>query len=92
MKIFSTLLLCGLIQGKSNSEPGLHFELFSVLIICLLEMTADAKGKLNKLNKRAGKIYVDYLADWPLAENYLKKLYKMQVCLNYLKIFFKNYF
>ena len=46
-------------------------------------MTADAKGKLNKLNKRAGKIYVDYLADWPLAENYLKKLYKMQVCLNY---------
>ena len=42
---------------------------------------ADAKGKLVKLEKRAQKIYVDYLAGWGRAKNYIHKLSKMQQAL-----------
>lgn len=42
----------------------------------------DAKGKLAKLNSRSQRIYVEYLSDWPRAENYTKKLYKMQSALS----------
>ena len=46
-----------------------------------LEMIADANGKLEKLNKRSSKIYVEYLTDWPRQQNFIKKL--QRICFNY---------
>jgi hypothetical protein len=45
----------------------------------IIELIADASGKLQKLNQRTQKIYTEYLADWPRADNYIHKLHKMQV-------------
>lgn len=46
------------------------------------EMIADATGKLEKLNKRSQKIYVEYLSDWPRQQNFIKKLQKMQSAIS----------
>ena len=50
-----------------------------MIIIIISDFIADATGKLVKLNSRSSKIYVEYMSDWPRANNYIKKLNKMQV-------------
>ncbi|CAG5103376.1 Oidioi.mRNA.OKI2018_I69.chr1.g745.t1.cds [Oikopleura dioica] len=66
MKIFSILQFALALAGKARNNK---------------ELIADASGKLTKLNQRTQKIYVDYLADWPRADNYIHKLHKMQKAL-----------
>lgn len=63
--------------------------LFGVLLTTVVcasptarELIADATGKLEKLNNRSNKIYVEYLSDWPRAKNFIKKLQKMQTAIS----------
>ena len=53
-------------------------------------MIDDASGKLEKLNKRSQKIYVEYLSDWPRQQNFIKKLQKMQVKIHKKIIIHEN--
>lgn len=66
MKIYSIFQFSLALAGKSRNNQ---------------ELIADASGKLTKLNQRTQKIYIEYLADWPRAENYIHKLHKMQTAL-----------
>jgi len=66
MKIYSIFQLSLAIAGKARNNQ---------------ELIADASGKLTKLNQRTQKIYIEYLADWPRADNYIHKLHKMQTAL-----------
>jgi len=66
MKIYSVFQLALAFAGKARNNQ---------------ELIADASGKLQKLNQRTQKIYIEYLADWPRADNYIHKLHKMQTAL-----------